>query len=179
MKRFLFLCLVFSSIINIYAQIWVSFNESGMDYRNMVFANSLLKAFGDDSISVWLKANTHLHIVVDTDSLGYLVQIRKLQKINKESRIDLSFVDCQKVYEAWREINLRIPFCYEPIHVRNQRELIIKEIRSNQTNIYWHSIVFPPLNCYKCSLDSLKSKIEKILDTDNPTCRDCERKTFK
>lgn len=164
MKRILFVCLVFSSAINIYAQIWVSFNDIGIDYRNMVFANSLLKAFGDDSISVWLETNTHLHIVADTDSLGYLVQISKLRKNNKESIIELSLEDRQKVYEAWKEMNLRIPFSYETIPVKNGRELIIEEIRTNQKNIYRHCIAFPPPNLYKCSLDSLKSKIRKVLD---------------
>ena len=164
MKRIITTIIFLIGFRCLYSQIWISTNQEGESYRKAVFANAVLNAFGEDTVSVWLENKAGVVAVLFTDTLGNLSYIHSLR-----SRKHLFTSDeIKRLEQSWKKIGLRIPICYENdywLTEEKQKELILHDIRTSGRDSMLHCIGFNPLITYPLclSVDSLKAEIIRRL----------------
>lgn len=147
MKNICLILYALFSSISIHAQeIWISFDHDDLDYCNAVLAESMLYAFGEDSVYTWLKNDYSLRVKLITDTLGYLQKIEKVSSKN----IKLSTSDILKLEQTLKKINHRLPLCYEMAEAEKSRmkEIIIRDLRAERKNSIRHYLAFSRHICY-------------------------------
>lgn len=164
MKRYIITIILLLGFRCLYSQIWISTDEDGVAYQNAVFANAVLNAFGEDSVSDWLENQKNVVVALSIDTLGYLQRIHRVSSKYHYFTSD----DIKRLEQSWNKIGLRVPLCYEKeywLSEEKQHELIICHIRTSGRDSLVQILGFNPLLTHPLclSVDSLKAEIIRRL----------------
>ena len=172
MRQLLFL-MAFIPVASI-GQIFVTGDQYGVDYRDVLVANTIVHTFTEDTVKSWLDNKAFMTITVSTDTTGRLRNILNV----RSKKIQLSQSQICQWQKCWKESGVQIPiaYCEQGMDANSTVKLAIEEIREEARNgcdTMVQTIGFPPECIYpnvyyhtdSCSrLEILKKEIDAFLD---------------